>query len=218
MVKQGKYAKVSQQKKLQSLRQHIANKGSRVVSDDQLSDFLLVRWHLTNRQPKLTETTMQQFLRAWLEQAQSHQSPWSLSIITGETLQQFNQQVPWQFYAIVNQQFERWQSFLQKEGPTVPLATRLLFTDALSPEQWVTLLSQQLAVNTLLQMTGGNQDRLAQINNEQVAQLQVSFLNADKTAIEWQKVTALAPAKPPVSTDDNRQWLAGLANLTPADF
>lgn len=216
MVKQGHYAKSSRQKRLRHLNQRLTKQNSRTIPDTQLSDFLAVRWHLTHHQPAVIEQTMLHFLRTWLEQAtQQSTLPWNLTVATKATLAQFNRTVPWQFYLVLDQQWAHFQAFIQKELPAVPLSERRRVSELLTASKWHQQLAQQLAVNNLLLLFDGDQQRLANVTQTQIEQLTNSLLTDDQ--VNWSQVTALFAGTPftiPVDADsESKSWLKSLMSL-----
>ncbi|GAB6093060.1 hypothetical protein [Furfurilactobacillus curtus] len=216
MVKQGHYAKSSRQKRLRHLNQRLTKQNSRTIPDTQLSDFLTVRWHLTQHQPDVIEQTMLHFLRTWLEQAaQQSTLPWNLTVAAKATLAQFNRDVPWQFYLVLDQQWSHFQSFIQKELPAVPLSDRRRVSQLLTEPQWHQQLAQQLAVNNLLLLFNGDQHRLANVTQAQIEQLTTSLLADDQ--VNWSQVAALFAGTPfsiPVDADaESKSWLKSLMAL-----
>lgn len=221
MVKQGHYAKSSRQQRVRRLKQHHQIQADRVIDPTTVTEFLLVRYHLTQGQQQrpVVRKTMQQFLTQWLSIATATKTTdWGLTTITMQTLQQFNLQLPWQGYAIINQNWASLQAFLVKEVPAVPLQTRLTLSGMLEPEAWQVLLSQQLAVNALLGLFGQSKQQLAQLNEAQVKSLQASIQG--ENGIDWQKTASLlAPLKSAGTTTSNtKTWLAQLEKLAVADF
>ncbi|AVK61597.1 hypothetical protein C5Z25_07345 [Lactobacillus sp. CBA3605] len=222
MVKQGHYAKASRRKVAHQLKRHHQVQADRVIDSTATAEFLSVRYHLTQAksQRPVVRKTMQRWLTQWLTVATATPTrTWSVTTLTAQTLQAFNQQLPWQGYAIVSQNFDAWQAFLAKEVPAVPLAHRLTLTDQWSPDQWRAQLTQQLAVNALLGLLGQNEQRLAQVTTAQVTQLQTSLQTA--TRIDWQQVAiVLAPIDAASSSAEasTQTWLNQLTKLTPSDF
>jgi len=219
MVKQGHYARSSRKQRVRQLKQHHQVQADHVIEPTAVTEFLLVRYHLTRgkKQRPVVRKTMQQFLTQWLALTASTPT-WSVTEITTKTLQQFNLQLPWQGYAIVDQAWADFQAFLVKEVPAVPLQQRLRLVEPLSTEQWQQLLSQQLAVNALLGLFGQNEQQLSQLTTVQIRQLQTSIQTA--TGIDWEKVASLlAPtSENSVVTVQNQTWLAQLNKLKPDDF
>lgn len=222
MVKQGHYAKTSRQKKLRQLKQRHQVHADRTIDYAMVSEFLLVRYHLTQakRQRPVMRKTMQRFMTQWLAGATANGAlSWSVTTITKQTLQQFNRQLPWQGYALLQQELLAWQAFMVKEVPAVPLDERLQVTDLLTTATITTVISEQLAINTLLGMFGDNQAKLAQVTTAQVQQLQAGLVTA--TAIDWTKVASLvAPVTLSADTQaaSMQTWVAQLNELTPDDF
>ncbi|MBS0952918.1 hypothetical protein ABC426_07635 [Lactiplantibacillus plantarum] len=230
MVKQGHYAKVSKQKRLRQLKQRRQAQEKRAIMPEMVSEFLQVRYHLTQaaKQRPAMRQMMQRFMAQWLAAGQAElsdngQTTWSVVALTKQTLQTFNRQLPWQGYALVDQEMARWTAFLNKEVPAVPLSERITLTEALSPATWQACLSEQLAINALLALTGDSR-QLGQITTEQVRQLQNSIQTA--TGIDWEKVAQLLDSTVIAQNilseagldDKTRQWLEKLQKLTPQDF
>lgn len=219
MVKQGHYARSSRKQRVRQLKQHHQVQADCVIEPTAITEFLLVRYHLTRgkKQRPVVRKTMQQFLTQWLALTAST-STWSVTEITAKTLQQFNLQLPWQGYAIVSEAWADFQVFLVKEVPAVPLQERLRLVEPLSTEQWQQLLSQQLAVNALLGLLGKNEQQLSQLTTAQIRQLQTSIQTA--TGIDWVKVASLlAPTSKNVTvTAQNKTWFGQLEKLNPNDF
>lgn len=220
MVKQGHYAKVSRQKKLRQLKRRHQVRADRTIDPSELSEFLLVRYHLTHgkSQRPLLRKTMQRFLAQWLACAENtNGTTWSIATITDQALQQFNRQLPWQGYALVGQAFMALQTFLTKEVPAVPLAERLLVTDTISVAQWQRALSTQLAVNVLLGLFGTQLDR---VTNAQIAEMRTGLLT-EHGQVDWTKAADLLAPVTVLPTDPDpatQTWLTQLAKLTPTDF
>lgn len=218
MSRPGKFAKSSRVKQLRQFKRRKQQQAGNSIAWEQVSDFLLGRYHLTqgNRVAPVVDATMQRFMSEWLTTAMAAgiaQEQWSLADLTPVTLKRIGNQVPWQFYAVVAANFERWQKFLRKEGPAVPIVPRRQIIDPLAPETIMQLIAQQLAVN-LLTVTA------TPITNEQLAQLVASLF--DHQQVNWTAVAALfGPLGFQVTgTPDQatRQWLNDLQALTVNDF
>ena len=67
MVKQGHYAKVSKQKRLRQLKQRRQAQEKRAVMPEMVSEFLQVRYHLTQaaKQRPVMRQMMQRFMAQW---------------------------------------------------------------------------------------------------------------------------------------------------------
>jgi len=222
MVKQGHYAKASRKKMIRQFKQHHAPHEDQAIDPLKVKDFLLVRYHLTQakQQRVVVQKAMQQFFGNWLTLAQqAGDATWNVTTLTKQTLELSNTQLPWQYYAVLDQQFAQWQDFLMKEAPAVPLVKRIQLTATLSPATWQSLLSQQLAINGLLGTLGRDQQQLAQVTTAQVEQLQASLLSADR--LVWSTVATLcAPIKIDVSQFDSgmQGLIRRLERLTVNDF
>lgn len=219
MVKQGHYARVSRQKKQRQLKQRHQAHADRTIAVDALAEFLQVRYHLTRgkQQRPVVRKTMQQFTAQWFQQAQATPSPWDVTALTTQTLQQFNRQLPWQGYAIIDAQIVDFQQFLMKEVPAVPVAQPLSLKTTLTASSWQRLLTTQLAVNALLGLFG---DQLAQVTTAQVDQLRAGLLTTTG-ALDWAKAASLltpVTVVPEKADAASQTWLAQLNKLAPADF
>lgn len=219
MVKQGHYARVSRQKKQRQLKQRHQEHADRVIAPAAVAEFLQVRYHLIRgkQQRPVLRKTMQHFLTQWLAQASASATTWDVTALTTATLQQFNRQLPWQGYALIDTAFADLQAFLQKEVPAVPLATRLQLSDPLTVTAWQRVLTTQLAVNALLGMLGG---QLETVTTTQVDQLRAGLLTTTG-AVDWVKAASLLGPVTVVPADADaaaHTWLAQLAKLTPKYF
>lgn len=221
MVKQGHYAKSSRKKMVRQFKQHHAQHEARAIDPLKIKAFLLVRYHLTQakQQRVVVQKTMQQFFGNWLDLATAPENGqvWDVTALTEQTLQLSGYQVPWQYYAILNQQVKAWQAFLLKEGPVVPLEERLSVINPLTPATWPDVLSQQLAVNGLIGTWG--RDRLSQVTAEQVAQLQASLVTDGH--FNWAAVAAVcAPIQIEMASFDQgvQGLIRRLEKLDSTDF
>lgn len=220
MVKQGHYAKSSRRQRVRRLKQRHQVQADRVIAPNAVTEFLLVRYHLTRgkQQRPVVRKTMQHFLTQWLSLAfGSETTTWSLTTTTVKTLQQFNLQLPWQGYAIIDQNWVDFQAFLIKEVPAVPLQDRLRLSEPFTLASGQAMLSQQLAINALLGLSGSEQ-QLAQLKKAQIEALQTSIQRSN--GIDWVKVASLlGPLKSPsIVTSEVQTWLTQLKKLTTADF
>jgi len=220
MVKQGQYAKSSRRQRVRRLKQRHQVQADRVIAPNAVTEFLLVRYHLTRgkQQRPVVRKTMQHFLTQWLSLAVgSETTTWSLMTTTVETLQQFNLQLPWQGYAIIDQNWADFQAFLIKEVPAVPLQDRLRLSEPLTLAGWQAMLSQQLAINALLGLSGSEQ-QLAKLKKAQSEALQTRIQGPNGG--DWVKVASLlGPLKNPgIVTSEIQIWLMQLKKLTATDF
>jgi hypothetical protein len=139
-------------------------------------------------------------------------------------MQQFNRQLPWQGYALLDQEMPRWTAFLTKEVPAVPLQERISLVEPLTAETWRACLTEQLAVNTMLAMTHNNRQQLQQVQTDQIQSLQTSIQTAN--GVDWEKVAQLLgptvmepdPLTSAMMDNKTKQWLERLNKLTPAKF
>lgn len=220
MVKQGHYAKSSRRQRIRRLKQRHQVQADRVIAPNAVTEFLLVRYHLTHgkQQRPVVRKTMQHFLTQWLSLAVGAETTtWSLTTTTVQTLQQFNLQLPWQGYAIIDQNWADFQAFLMKEVPAIPLQDRLRLSESLTLVSWQAMLSQQLAINALLGLSGSEQ-QLAQLKKAQIEALQASIQGP--SGIDWAKVASLlGPLKSSGTvTSEIQTWLQQLKRLTMTDF
>ncbi|MCT3285677.1 hypothetical protein [Lactiplantibacillus pentosus] len=231
MVKQGRYAGVSKQKRLRQLKQRHQAKEQRAIRPGAVGEFLQVRYHLTQagQQRPVMRQTMQRFMSRWLANAQDlldedEQTTWSMTALTKQAMQQFNRQLPWQGYALLDQEMPRWTAFLTKEVPAVPLQERISLVEPLTIETWQDCLTEQLAVNTMLAMTHNNRQQLQQVQADQIQSLQTSIQTAN--GVDWEKVAQLLgptvtepdPLTSTMMDNKTKQWLKRLNKLTSAKF
>ncbi|MFC6207334.1 hypothetical protein [Levilactobacillus tongjiangensis] len=218
MSRPGNYGKSSRIKKIRQLHRRKQSQASRTITWEQTEDFLLARYQLVqgSKLPQLVDATVQRFFSEWLTTALAQgeqQVQWDIAAISATTLKRIGNQVPWQFYGVLLGQVMRWQKFLLREGPVVPLATSRQIITPLTANAWKALVADQLAVNLLTVMA-------TPVTVEQRERLTQSFLTAGE--VQWSAVDALfgpmgfqvaASADEPV-----RQWLNGLLALTVGDF
>jgi len=216
MSRPGKFAKSSRVKQLRQFRRRKQQQASRAITWEQVEDFLLARYHLVqgSRLPQTVDATIQRFFSEWLRtamQAGEDQIQWDVTAISTATLKRIGNQVPWQFYAVLWQQTARWQKFLFREGPVVPLAERRQIIQPLDQPAWAQLIANQLAVN-LLTATA------VPVTDQQREQLIKSLLQGDQ--LQW---TAVAALFSPLGFQVNEQadsatkkWLNALLALTVA--
>lgn len=176
-----------------------------------MTEFMQVRYYLMqgNRQVDVTQQTMQRWLSIWLEQGEISTS-WNFNQFNQATLGAIANQVPWQFYYLVDQNFASFRSFIKKELPAVPLQKRIqvVFED----DVWVDQLAQQLSLNWFLSSFANDPERLAKITEEQIMEL-ARGLKKDET-INWHNVRVVYSTivfKDTQNLDaETEQWLAAL--------
>ncbi|WP_367295628.1 hypothetical protein [Levilactobacillus yonginensis] len=218
MSRPGNYGKSSRIKKIRQLRRRKQSQTSRTITWDQTEDFLLARYQLVQggKLPQLVDVTVQRFFSEWLETALAQgeqQVQWDIAAISATTLKRIGNQVPWQFYGVLLGQVMRWQKFLLREGPVVPLPTPRQVITPLTATAWKTLIADQLAVNLLTTMA-------TPVTVEQRERLTQSFLVTGQ--VQWPAIESLfSPMNFQVTASADEpvhQWLNGLLALTVSDF
>lgn len=218
MSRPGNYGKSSRLKQLRQLKRRKQRQAGNVIDWQQVEDFLLGRYHLTqgSKRSPLVDATIQRFFSEWLTtvlaQGES-QVQWDIAATTATTLKRIGNQVPWQFYGVLLEQVMNWQKFLLREGPAVPLTTRRQIVKPLTATAYAALVADQLAVNLLTVMA-------TPITPEQRERLTQSFFHDGQ--VQWPAVDALfSPLGYQIQgtpDDATREWLNGLLALTVADF
>lgn len=218
MSRPGNYGKSSRLKQLRQIKRRKQQHASRTIDWDQVEDFLLGRYHLVqgSKLPAVVDATVQRFFSEWLQTALAQgedQVQWDVTALTTATLRRIGNQVPWQFYGLLAGQAERWQRFLRREGPAVPLATPRQIIQPLTTAAWQRMIADQLAVNLLTVSA-------VPVTAKQRTQLATSFLAADQ--LQWSAVAALfAPLGfqiTPGTDAQTTQWINRLKGLTVGDF
>ena len=129
MVKQGRFAKSSKLRQIKEIQRAHRKQADRVISETQFNDFLLVRYGLVLK-AKMVRTdkeTIQRFLIEWVDNAPKDAN-WSIKNLTTDTLKKINGRVPYQFYRALVRNWSKFQHFLKREVPAVPLKNRILIT------------------------------------------------------------------------------------------
>lgn len=210
MPKQGHFASVSQRKRVNSFKVK-RHEAEGTISEEQLTDFLVVRYALTVKKriaPNHRET-VQRFLIELADRLP--QAKGNLATLIPTVLQELSPRVPWQFYWHLVAEWERLQVFLQKELPAVPLAIRLRITAPLSlaelQAQVAQVLARQAAAITFLQ------SQQAATKQSQLTQMLLATIFS-KGIIDWEKVRALLAPFPftidPQLDQATQEWLAQL--------
>jgi len=187
LVKQGKFAKSSKQKKIKQILKAKRKPQGRIINDSEFENFLLVRYGLTLKKKLNSEVkeSVQRFLQQWILVG-GNQSTWSVEAMLPQVLQQLNVSLPWQFYKQIADNFSEFQSFLQRELKAVPLKERKALTDELSDGDVNDVIAGQLAANTFIATMGGNQEMLQKVTQSQLEDVLNSF--SHEGAIDWDKV------------------------------
>lgn len=212
MPKQGQFAKSTRLKRVNNFKVRRHQQGQ-TIGDDQLTDFLLVRFNLTakKRVPRDSQETVQRFLIEVSDQLIP--SNGDLATLVPELLADINHRAPWQFYWQLLPQWALLQDFLKKELAAVPLAPRRYVTTTVTTadlgQQVARLLAQKAAAITFLK-----RPHVPTAMQEQTAQLLFASIYSGKQ-IDWTKVRALL-APFPFTVDNNldagtQEWLRQLA-------
>ncbi|MDR3241237.1 MAG: hypothetical protein LBT37_03580 [Lactobacillaceae bacterium] len=216
MVKQGSFARTAKTKRVRSIKQKKQTDNSASIDDKQINDYLIVRYHLTQhaKQAPVVEETMLRFFNVFMSQDES-ENVWRVDVMLPKTLVAIGNQVPWQFYYLVANEWERFAQFLAKEVPAVPLQVKKIVTD-LTETQTVEIFAKHLALNWFISQFGADQAKLTQITEAQVQALQESFIAEEKVA--WDKVAIVYSQVEKVvvgnETDDKtKQWIADLEKI-----
>ncbi|MFP7243128.1 hypothetical protein [Pediococcus pentosaceus] len=217
MVKQGNYAKRIQQHKIRQIKQRKPKQSQQQLKNRQeLSDYLLVRYHLTQsaRVDNLVEETMGRFIQVLIANLTKEGHSVNFTTMVQVTLQGLANQVPWQYYALLVNEWANLQSFLRREMEHAPLAEAIILEEV--DVDMVDLVATQLAVNWYLTQFENRAVPVTTINEEKVAQLKATFIK--DTKINWtnvQTVYSTAPFKK-VRTDydlGTQTWLKTLSHL-----
>ncbi|MGM9892607.1 hypothetical protein [Limosilactobacillus sp.] len=213
MPKQGKFAKSTRRKQLNSFKVKRREGNGNTIANDQLTDFLLVRFALTAKRRVAVDAqeTCQRFLIEVSEQLRTYQG--DLSQIVPGLVIKLNAQVPWQFFQQLLANWPLLQKFLVKELPAVPLERRLRITKQVDTTTLAYLIAVQLATKGAA-ATFLNRPQVAAAIKKQTAQLLLASLYHDGQ-VDWTKVRALLaplPYQPGTDLDGpTREWLLQLS-------
>lgn len=212
MPKQGHLAKSKQIKQINNFKVK-RNAISATIDDEQLTDFLVVRFALTAKKrvrPEARET-IQRFLIEICDSLQKKNG--DLQAIIPNLLVNLNARVPWQFYSEILSEWDLLQKFLQKELPAVPLERRLRISHPIVTKDLEALIAKVLA-RKITAITFINQPNVAQNKKEQMMTMMLATIYYDHM-IEWNKVRSLlAPFEFKIAPDLDEQtkdWLKKLA-------
>lgn len=213
MVKQGQRAASRRQKQIKQRLKQRVKLSQRTINVEQLPEFILVRYGLTlkKRLTKLSAETIQRLLQALMKNVPSG-FQWSMKTWITETLQRVNNQVPWQFYYVIAENWDDFQSFLIRELPAVPLTQPLIIEDKIDNLELEEIISHQLAVNFFLTATQNNSILMRQLPAAKITELQTSF--NDSQELKWQKVASLLGQVKPAGDPGTRAWLTDLNQLS----
>lgn len=213
MVKQGKFASTT--KHMQgSAQRYKANSGQSTIKDENLSEYVIVRYHLTRgkKQSTLIENTILRVLDVLVPMIQRNQGALDESLV--EHLKSVSIMVPWQYYKIMSDEWEPLQRWLKKELPAVPLAETLRLVSEVDEAE--SMIAQQLAINWWINQSQGNAERLAAVTEDKIMSLKETFLPNDK--VDWDIVkTIYSTTSFEVSAtvdNDTQNWLTDLNNMS----
>lgn len=212
MPKQGQFARSGRIKRINNFKVKQHHQGA-TIRDDQLVDFLVVRYALTlkKRITSNAQETVQRFLIEISDLLISNHG--NLQKIVPSLLANLASRVPWQFYWQVSVAWEKLQDFLKKELPAVPLKQQFRITKPVSVNDFnqlvANVLSHKAAAITFVKQGGQRSEQ-----QEQTAQLLLQSIYQNNQ-IKWDQVAALfAPFKFPVPAEldsVSKKWLTELA-------
>ncbi|MFQ6726508.1 hypothetical protein [Limosilactobacillus reuteri] len=212
MPKQGHFAKSMRTKQINDFKvKH--NATGATIDDEQLTDFLVVRFALTakKRVQSGARETAQRFLIEICDSLQENDG--DLQAIIPNLLVSLNARVPWQFYPEILGEWDLLQKFLQKELPAVPLEKRLRIKHPVTTQEMETLIAKLLA-RKITAITFINQPGVDPHKKDQMMPMMLTTVYHDQT-IEWDKVRLLlAPFKfeiAPELDEETKDWLKKLA-------
>ena len=212
MPKQGHFAKSMRTKQINDFKVK-RNATGATIDDEQLTDFLVVRFALTakKRVQSGARETAQRFLIEICDSLQENDG--DLQAIIPNLLVSLNARVPWQFYPKILGEWDLLQKFLQKELPAVPLEKRLRIKHPVTTQEMETLIAK-LLVRKITAITFINQLRVDPHKKDQMMTMMLTTIYHDQT-IEWDKVRLLlAPFKfeiAPKLDEETKDWLKKLA-------
>lgn len=212
MPKQGHFEKSMRTKQINDFKVK-RNATGATIDDEQLTDFLVVRFALTakKRVQSGARETAQRFLIEICDSLQENDG--DLQAIIPNLLVSLNARVPWQFYPKILGEWDLLQKFLQKELPAVPLEKRLRIKHPVTTQEMETLIAKLLA-RKITAITFINQPRVDPHKKDQMMTMMLTTIYHDQT-IEWDKVRLLlAPFKfeiAPKLDEETKDWLKKLA-------
>ncbi len=198
MPKQGHFAKSMRTKQLNDFKVK-RNATGATIDDEQLTDFLVVRFALTAKKRVQICDSLQE-------------NDGDLQAIIPNLLASLNARVPWQFYPEILGEWDLLQKFLQKELPAVPLEKRLRIKHPVTTQEMETLIAKLLA-KKITAITFINQPGVDQNKKDQMVTMMLTTIYRDQR-IEWEKVRLLlAPFKfeiAPELDEETKDWLKKL--------
>lgn len=216
MVKQGKFAQVKRTKNQKSAKiRQMKTRNDQQLADDQVTEFLQVRYHLTQsqRQVPVVEETMQRFLNIFLAQ-RPQTGNWDLAEMLPATLDELGV-LPWQFFYVLDLEWLKLERFLAKEVPALP-TVQVQRVMPLNAGQFSVLLGRFLARNWFAQQFKNQPERLQQVTVAQLTALENSILL--KSVVDWQQVKVLYLTVPDASGMEDvdtatHTWITNLKQI-----
>jgi hypothetical protein len=213
MPKQGHYASARKQVRIKNGGGKVKRQ-DRLIDQDQLEDFLLVRYALTIR--RQIKVDQRESCQRFLQELAGRLSGGTISMesLLNQLLVDMLAQLPWQFLMQVGINWDLLGRFLGRELPAIPLADRLLVVNMPTITQFnelvSTKLAHQIAALTLLNKPTGPEQATQLAHG-----LQATILKDNR--VDWSKVRALmAPlgyTMPSNLDPGTTQWLLDLVKV-----
>jgi len=212
MVKQGKFTKTTGSKRIKSQR-YKQSSGQGTITDEQLSEFMLVRYHLTRgkKQAPVTEQSILRFIDGVVDQLDNQN--FNMKECVEVSLRNIGMSVPWAFYRIVLVEWDKLLPWLTKELQAVPIVKpiRLIETSFNMDD----IIAKQLAVNWWVSQSKGDITRLQAVTADKIESLSQTFKTDD--GIDWNAVqTVYSTVLFEVTYDvdsETQEWLEALKKL-----
>lgn len=212
MPKQGQFARQSRQSKLKATKQKLKRQ-KQTITDQQMSDFLVVRYALTLRQR--TAANSQETLQRFIQEIADHlrQNQGDFERLLPMIWLKVRGQVPWQFYWQLSLNWPQLAPFLHREINALPLAQPIWAQQLPTPEAFDAKLLNEL-VNQIIATTTLNHP-LKSEQKEQLKQRLTATLWIDNQ-IQWEQIRQLlGPFQQTITSNDSgsQVWLDRLARL-----
>lgn len=212
MPKQGQFARQSQQSKLKATKQKV-KKQQQTINDEQISDFLVVRYALTLRQRTHPDSqeTLQRFIQEVAEHLRLAQG--DFSCLLPMIWQKVRGQVPWQFYWQLSLNWPALSLFLHREINALPL-DKPVWCQAL-PDQ---VAFDQELLNELVNQVVATMALNHPLSHDQITQMKTRLRATlwGQNQIQWSQIRALlGPFQQTITSHDpgSQVWLDHLASL-----
>lgn len=212
MPKQGHFAKSIRQKKVNQLKVRQPRKNSNVINEDQLTDFMLVRFALTTKKrvDQHSQESMQRLLIEILNKRS--QDLLDLSMVMPTLIKELNSKVPWQFFRQVSDNWMIFQKFISRELPAVPVKKQVRVVNNISRE-----ILDEIIITNLAKKVIGITLLNSPVNNGMKKMMENQMKEAIwyEGKIDWGKVRSLFSPLPFIldnSLDQpTKDWLTELA-------